>query len=63
MSDDEAIRALEDALFAAAHRLVEATEGARDLDDVTRITGRPYGELLAEATGIDRAYVRLITGG
>jgi hypothetical protein len=61
--DDSAIHALEDVLFAAAKRLVSDTLGARDLDDVARITGRPYGDLLAEATGIDRAYVRLLTGG
>ena len=61
--DDQAVHALEDELYAAAKRLVSDTPGARDLDDVARITGRPYGELLAEATGIDRAHVRLITGG
>ena len=64
MSDDEqAVHALEAELFAASKRLVSDTPGARDLDDVARIADRPYGDLLAEATGIDRAYVRLITGG
>jgi hypothetical protein len=61
--DDQAVHALEDELYAPAKRLVSGTSGARDLDGVARITGRPYGDLLAEATGIDRAYVRLITGG
>jgi hypothetical protein len=61
--DDQAVHALEDQIFAAAKRLVSGTPGAQDLDDVARIAGRPYGGLLAEATGIDRAYVRLITGG
>jgi hypothetical protein len=63
MTDDQAVRALEDELYAAARRLVSETPGARDLDDVARITGRPYGDLLQEMTGIDRAYVHLITGG
>lgn len=62
MTDDQAVRALEDKLDVAARRLVSETPGASDPADVARITGRPFGDLLAELTGIDRAYVRVITG-
>ena len=62
MTDDHAVCALEDKLHAAARRLVSETPGANDPADVARIAGRSFGDLLAELTGIDRAYVRLITG-
>jgi hypothetical protein len=61
--NDLALRALEIQLRKAAARLIETTPGADTLKDVARITGRPYGELLHEATGIDRFLIHVITGG
>jgi hypothetical protein len=51
---------VETAIEQAAIRLVDATDGAKTLDDVARIHGRPAEELLVIETGFDAATVRLI---
>ena len=46
----------------AIEDLVEHTPGARCLEDVERLTGRHWADLLTEEAGIPREIVRGITG-
>lgn len=50
------------ALREASVRLIQRTPGATNLDDVARLTGRPWGDLLAEESDLPRDLVRRITG-
>jgi len=48
-------------LSDAAIALIDRTDGAKSLNDVERVVGRPFPELLAEETGIDLGTVQEIT--
>jgi transcriptional regulator with GAF, ATPase, and Fis domain len=48
------------ALHGAAKRIIQRTPGASSLDDVERLTGSDWGDLLAGESGIAREVVRRI---
>jgi hypothetical protein len=49
-------------LHQASIDLITRTPDAETLEDVARITGRPFSDLLAEETGVPRDVVERIIG-
>jgi hypothetical protein len=61
--DPEPIRAaLKLKLHEASLRIIAGVPGAVDLGDVERLSGRDWGDVLAEEAQVPRDIVRLLTG-